>query len=193
MSDLELCMSASSELLPDFHEAWHAAMYAYQQYPAEWRAEHDDTTMANCIRSHMWMEIRRRFDGRPGCTLKSLNRLNVLIFRDISVWRFKKVDGTGRHSNYETQQQRDFDNQMPLPEIPAPAVRLTSGYHPDIAGEAIERIIVARPYGRKMEWAAQVNLIDRAATWEEITPKRFAGFERFQRKDPKTVKGGGGR
>jgi hypothetical protein len=185
MSDLESCMKASSELLADFHEAWHVAMHAYQQYEEKWRAEHDDTTVANCIRSHMWKEIIRRFDGRPGCVLSSINRLKVLIYRDISVWRFKKVDGGGRHSNYETKQQRDFDNQMPLPGIPAAAVRLTSGYQPDAAGEAIERIIVARPLGKTMVWAAQVNLFERIPVWEEITPKRFAGTDHCQRKEPK--------
>jgi hypothetical protein len=181
-TDLELCMERAGPLLPEFSEAWQAAMAAYRQYQPEWRAEHDDTTAANCVRSHMWMEIRRRFDGRPGCVLKSLGKLNVLIYRDESVWRFKKVDRTGRHSNYQTKQQRDFDNRLPLPGIPEPAVRLTSGYQPDTSGEAIERIIVARPFGRSIEWAAQVNIIDSAASWIDITPKRFAGTERFQRK-----------
>lgn len=181
-TDLELCMEQAAPLLPDFSEAWHLAMEAYRGYPPGYSAEHDDTTAANCIRSHMWMEIERRFHGRAGCSLLTLRGLRVLNFRDQIVWRFKRVDGGGRHRNYQTKQQRDFDNQKPLPGIPPPAVRLTSGYQPDASGQAIERIIVARPMGRSTQWAAQVNIVDSVASWVEITPRRFTGTERFQRK-----------
>ena len=188
-TDLELCMDRAAPLLPEFSEAWHLAMESYRGYPAEYTAEHDDTTAANCIRSHMWMEIERRFRGRPGCTLLRLKGLNVLLYGDQFVWRFKRVDRSGRHRNYQTDQQKDFDDQKPFPEIPPPAVRLTSGYQPDASGQAIERIVVARPLGRSTQWAAQVNIVDSVASWEEITPRRFAGTERFQRK-PRTGEAG---
>lgn len=185
-SDLEKCMELAAPLLPEFHEAWHTAMAKYRSYPPEFTAEHDDTTAANCIRSHMWKEVTRRFDGRPGCVLRSLQRLNVLIYRDAFVWRFKKVDAAGRHQNYQTDQQRDFDDQKPLPFIPDAAVRLTSGYQPDATGQAIERIIVARPFGRSIQWTAQINVVDSVASWIDITPQRLDGTERFDRKRPRS-------
>jgi hypothetical protein len=181
-TELERCMEMAAPLLPEFSEAWQLAMQTYRKYEPAFTAEHDDTTAANCIRSHMWVEIDRRFRGRPGFALLRLKGLNVLLYRDLSVWRFKRVDRHGRHSNYQTDQQRDFDDQKPFPEIPPPAVRLTSGYQPDASGQAIERVIVARPIGRSMQWAAQVNVVDNVASWIEITPKRFAGTERFERK-----------
>lgn len=178
IEDLERCMKLAEPLLPDFYAAWHHAFGIYQQYPAEFRAEHDDTTAANNIRSHAWTEIVRRFDGRPGCRLQRLNRLNLLIYRDETVWRFKLVDSGGRHSNYQTPQQQDFDDQKELPGIPPQAVRLTSGYQPDAAAQIIERIMVARPIGRAIEWVAQVHLTDGAASWTDITPERLPGVDR---------------
>lgn len=181
-TDLDRCMEMAAPLLPEFSDAWLTAMQTYKKYDAAFTAEHDDTTAANCIRSHMWKEVERRFGGRPGFTLLRLNGLNVLLHLDQSVWRFKRVDRRGRHSNYQTDQQRAFDNQEQFPEIPPPAVRLTSGYQPDPPGQFIERVIVARPLGRSMQWAAQVNVVDNAASWIEITPKRFDGMDHVQRK-----------
>lgn len=152
--DQEGCMSLAAPLLPDFYEVWHHAFGTYQRYSPEFRAEHDDTTVANCIRSHAWTEIVRRFDGRPGVKLMRLRGLNLLLHKDETVWRFKLVDDGGRHSNYQTQQQKDFDDQLEFPEFPPAAIRLTSGYQPDDAAQAIERILVARPLGPSIRWVA---------------------------------------
>lgn len=177
--DQERCMALAAPLLIDLHQAWYEAFGQYLKYPAEFTAEHDDTTAANCIRSHMWTEVVRRFDGRHGCKLLSLGRLNLLLYKNDVVWRFKKVDGSGRHQNYQTKQQRDYDDQLELPGLPGAAVRLTSGYQPDGAGQAIDRVIVSRPLGKSMMWAAQTNVIDNAASWVDITPRRLAGTDRF--------------
>ena len=64
----------------------------------------------------------------------------------------RKLDRLGRHAKQavQTQQQKDYDYQLPLPGLPAPAVRLISGYQLDATGEAIERIVdfaSVRPVG----------------------------------------------
>ena len=141
-------------------------------------AEHDDTTTANCIRSHMWKRIFDRYDGKPEFHLFRLRGLNLLNWKDQFVFRFKKVDGSGRHQNYQTLQQKDFDDQLELLDVPPAAVRLTSGYQPDAAGQAIERIIVAKPLQRSIIWAAQVNIADGSATRIDITPARLSGTGR---------------
>jgi hypothetical protein len=178
--DEERCMDIAHPILRDMHDGWFAAFAMYREkYPEEVIAEHDDTTTANCIRSHLWTEISRRLYGRPGCHLLNLNRFRVLNFRDKLVWRFKKVNGDGQHRNYQTKQQRDFDDQLPLDGIPDKATRLTSGYQPDPLGQMIERIIVARPIGRNPVWAAQVNVVDEKAVWADITPSRFSVTDRI--------------
>jgi hypothetical protein len=173
----DLCMRLAEPLLPDFHDAWHHAFDTYQSYPAGFTAEHDDTTTANVVRSHMWTEIVRRFDGRTGCKILRLRGLNLLLHRDETVWRFKLVDGAGHHANYQTKQQRDYDDQLELPDIPPAAFRLTSGYQPDEASQKIERVIVARPLGRSIVWASQINVTEGTATWVDITPPRLPGTE----------------
>jgi hypothetical protein len=178
--DEALCMEIAQPLLRDMHEAWHAAFTTYRvEYPEKVIAEHDDTTAANCIRSHMWTDMLRRFDGRPGCALLTIRQLRILNYRDLLVFRFKKVNSEGRHHNYQTKQQMNFDDQLPLPGIPSAATRLTSGYQPDIIGEMIERIIISRPMGLHTTWAAQVNVVGDTASWVDITPERLLGTERI--------------
>ena len=105
--------------------------------------------------------------------------LRVLNFQDRFVLRVgKKLDAEGRHRNYPTQQQRDFDDQLPLPELPEAAIRLTCGYEPDPSFTSLNRVIVACPMGRGIEWAAAVNMEDDVVVWEDITPiRRFEGME----------------
>jgi hypothetical protein len=177
--DEDRCMALAEPLLRDMHDAWFASFDLYRsKYPEEIIAEHDDTTTANCIRSHVWTEVTRRFYGRPGCHLLTVKRLKLLNYQDLLVWRFKQVNEEGRHRNYQTKQQKDFDDQLPLIGIPDAATRLTSGYQPDPLGQIIERIIVARPIGRGVVWAAQINVVGDVAAWTDITARRLPGTER---------------
>ena len=77
-----------------------------------------------------------------------------------------------------TKRSSNFDDQLVLLDVPPAAVRLTSGDQPDAAGQAIERIIVAKPLQRSIIWAAQVNIADGSATWIDITPARLSGTGR---------------
>ena len=178
--DITRCMTIIQPLLADLYEGWEAAHKLYrEEYPASILAEHTDAVAAACVRQHQWMEVERRFGEMRGVALLNIRGLKVINWRDRAVLRLKKLDRAGRHSNYQTQQQRDFDGQEPLPGIPKAAVRLTSGYQLDAAGESIERHIIARPMGRAIAWAAQVNMVEEKAAWTDITPRRLAGFERF--------------
>jgi hypothetical protein len=179
IEDQDRCMKLAKPVLVDFYEIWHHAFDNYQDYPTEFTAEHDDTTAANCIRAHAWTELVRRFDGKRGYKLYRIRGLNLLLYRNDLVWRLKKVNVSGRHQNYQTEQQKVFDDQLPLPGIPPSATRLTSGYQPDTASQCIERIIVSRPLARSILWASQVNLDDGgAAAWVDITPPRLSGTDR---------------
>jgi hypothetical protein len=178
-NDLTRCMNLIEPLLVDLHEGWEAAHRLYrEEYPPNVLAEHTDAVAAACVRAHQWMEVERRLDGKPGVSLLDIRGLKVINFRDQAVIRLKKLDAAGRHSNYQTQQQKDFDGQETLPGLPPEAVRLTSGYQLDVTGQTIERHMIARPMGRAVTWTAQVNVIDAKAAWIDITPRRFAGFER---------------
>ncbi len=174
------CMGLIEPLLVGLHTDWHEAHSLYHdRYPPEVLAEHDESTAASCVRAHMLMALKRRYDGVPGCHILDYNGLKVLNYRDLAVLRFKKVDAAGRHHNYQTGQQKDFDAQEPLPGLPPAGVRLTSGYQLDISGQTIERIIIARPLSSSIMWTAQVNVIEESAFWVDITPRRLAGTEGF--------------
>lgn len=167
-------LAEAEPLLRDMYEAWQSSAEIYARYPEEVTAEHDDSTAAACVRAHMFREVVRRFDSRAGCTIRDIRGLKVLIYRNSQVWRFKKLNWIGRHSNYQTQQQEDFDDQWPLPGIPEEATRLTSGYMLDATGQTMERIVVSRVLGRSVAWVAQTVLIANVFEVRDITPDRIA-------------------
>lgn len=175
--DQERELAIAEPLLRDFYDGWQAAADMYASYPEAALAEHNETTAANCMRSHMFFEVKRRFGDRPGCAVKDIRQLKVLLYQDKQVWRFKKLDRTGRHSNYPTQQQIDYDDQWPLPGIPERATRLTSGYMLDPTGQSIERIVVSRVVGRDVLWVVQTSMVGSAFEVQDITPVRIPGTE----------------
>lgn len=176
--DQEEQMAFAEPVLRSLYDGWLAAADRYAEYDERHTAEHDDATAASCIRAHMFHEVKRRFDERPGCTVRDVRGLKVLVFRDKQVWRFKKVNAAGKHSNYPTQQQADFDDQWPLQGIPEQATRLTSGYILDAAGQSVERIVVAKVLGKDVLWVAQTSIVDDQIQVKDITPPRFPETDR---------------
>lgn len=167
-------------LLIPFHEGWHAAHGIYRSYDPAHTADHDDSTAASCVRSHMWAYVQNRIAERPGVSLLNVRGLKLVNFHDRYVLRFKQVDRSGLHQNYQTDQQNDFDKGVTLPDIPPAAIRLTSGYQLSVAADAIDRILIARVHGRSVMWLVQINVVAAEAEWSDITPARFTGTRRVQ-------------
>lgn len=161
-----------------FHEGWELSHSKYLSYDPEHAADHDDATAAACVRCHMWKYVLNQIDGRPGVKLMNVRGLKLLNYYDRYVLRFKQVDRAGHHSNYPTDQQTDFDRDLPLPGIPEAATRLTSGYQLDAAGATIERIVAARILGRSVLWLSQINVVASEPVWTDITPQRIDGTDR---------------
>jgi hypothetical protein len=178
--DQQKAMEAVASILPALHDILDqsVAFYFGDGYSDAARAEHSATTAANCIYSHAEMRMRAAADATPGLHSLSWRGLSVLNYQDRALVRFKKVKPNGKHSNYQTKQQQDYDDQKSFPGFPEPAYRLTVGYHLDASGLHLERIMIARPIGRNVFWTAQVLMVDGLAQWEDITPKRFEGTGR---------------
>lgn len=177
--DQDHCMGLIKPLLPAVHEALRFGMDFYQKkYSTKVVAQHRDRTAADCVYDHAFHRFRELLDGKRGNHFLNINGLELLNHRDIAVLRLKKVNGSGRWRNAQTAQQQDFDDQKPFAEFPPEAVRLVAGYEPDAAFSTIERVIISRPMGRKILWAAQVVIVDEAASWVDITPARLEGTER---------------
>jgi hypothetical protein len=177
--DQEDCMGRIEPLFRPLDDALRHGMAFYRNnYSAEVVAQQRDRTAANCVYDHSFHRIRELLDQEPGCHFLSVRGLEVLNYYDLAVLRLKKVDGAGRWRNFQTPQQRDFDRQLPLPGLPAAAVRLVVGYEPDAAFTTVERIIVSRPFVNTIRWAAQIVVLDDNTSWLDITPARIAGTER---------------
>jgi len=141
------------------------------------RAEHDTRAMKNCIYAHSQNRMYVCEAENDGINILNVNGMKVLNFKDEVVLRLKNVNENGKHTNYPTEQQIDYDDQMELEGIPHKAIRLTAGYQLDSSGTELERIMIARPIGRSVFWTAQVEIEEEIAQWIDITPKRFAGTE----------------
>jgi hypothetical protein len=165
-------------LLPLFHEGWHSAHATYRDYDPKHTADHDDSTAASCVRCHMWAYVQNQIAGRPGVNLLNVRGLDLLNYYDRYVFRFKKVNKIGLHRNYPTDQQDDFDKDIPFPELPPAAIRLTSGYQPNEAADAVERVLVTRVLGRSVLWVSQINVVAAEPIWADITPTRLRGTSR---------------
>lgn len=178
-TDQNEAMEAVSPILPVIYRILDESVSFYfsDAYSNEARAEHDNRAVANCIYSHAEKRMIGAAETTPGLHSVKVKGLHVLNYRDLTVTRFKKVRPDGRHTNYQTKQQQDYDDQKHLEGIPGPALRLTAGYHLDAAGSALERIMIARPIGRNVFWTSQVTMIEGVARWDDITPKRFGGME----------------
>ena len=144
-----------------------AALSLYNDYPALMRADHDDRAATSSVWCHAWSGLQREFGSEPGFHFIKVRGLHLCNISDRVVIRLKKVDANGRHRNSDTAQQRAFDAQEELPDLPPAAARLVLGYQPDVAFSEVERVIVRRPQGA---WVSQILEVDSAFGWVDITP-----------------------
>jgi hypothetical protein len=177
--DQKRSMAIAEPILPGLYAVLDdaVAFYFSSEYSDAARAEHTDRAVANCIYSHAEKRVAALAETTPGLAVIDLRSLRVANYQDQGLFRFKRVKANGKHSNYQTKQQQDYDDQKVFPEFPEPAVRLTVGYELDAAGAGLKRVMIARPIGRTIFWTSQVVMDAGAALWEDITPRRFGATE----------------
>lgn len=166
-------MAALEPFIDDVDAICRQGLLAYREYPPEFRLDHDARATANCIYSHMLARALERFSDRPGIRHLTIRGLKLWVIGEVATIRFKKMDEDGRSRNYQTKQARDYDRQMRFPELPEPPLNLVAGYVPDPTGTEVQRVQVARPLGRNIDWcAAIVPVEDRIvgeARWIDVT------------------------
>lgn len=176
--DQDAAMVAIVPILPLVNDILNGAVEFYfgENYSDAARAQHTARAAANCIYSHAERLMLDADGTRVGLHILDVRGLRVMNWQDKALLRFKKVDANGRSSNYPTQQQQDYDDQLPIPDLPDPAVRLTAGYELAPAGVGLNRVIISRPVGKGILWSSQVVFLEDQASWVDITPQRFAGM-----------------
>lgn len=128
----------------------------YREYPPQFLIDHDGRAAATCIYTHMVALAEMHLTNAPNVVFKVINGLKVWIIGERATLRFKKMDEDGRTRSYPTKQARDFDRQLPLPGLPYPPLNLVAGYLPDPTGTAVERVQVAKPAGKTIDWCAAI-------------------------------------
>jgi hypothetical protein len=169
----------------DFLKPWLARIYApfprammlyNEEYPSKIRAEHTDSVAAHNVHCHIVPEFEQEFSEESGFHFLKVRGFRVLNIQDRIVACWKKVDEEGLHRNHDSKQQRLFDAQEQLPELPAAVLRVTFGYEPDPVFSRCERVMVARPQGQEIVWAAQIIEDRGVCSWQDITPARLPGM-----------------
>lgn len=166
-------MQDIDHLLDDLDASCRHGLLTYRRYPAEFLIEHDARASAANIYCHMLADAERRLLGVRGIVPLDIRGLKVFLVEDKAVLRLKRMDEEGRSRRYPTKQAKDYDRGVQFAELPPPAVRLTVGYLADPTGTSVERVQVAKPMGREIDWcAAIVPLTGRAPgakRWIDVT------------------------
>jgi hypothetical protein len=179
---IESTMERLDPLLDEFSAIAHYAVSFYRGYAPAVLIEHSKRSAANCIYDHMVAECERRFYGRQDIRLLDIRGLKLWLIgeRHHTVIRWKKMDEDGGSRNYPTKQAEDFDRQQELPGLPALPVRIAVGYLLDPSGTSVQRVQVARPNGRAVDWCAAIVPVELrdadGKKWEDVTQQsRLAG------------------
>lgn len=172
-------MESIDHLLDDLDFICRHGLATYRTYPPAILIEHDARATASNIYCHMLAEAERRLLNVPGVLLKDIRGLKAFLVSDVAVIRLKRMDEDGRSRNYPTKQAKDFDRGQPLPGLPPPATRLTVGYLADATGTSVQRVQVAKPTGREIDWCAAIvpegDRVDGGQRWIDVTRQgRFA-------------------
>lgn len=182
--DINANMAVVQPYLSVLAGAVHRGFEKYQNnehYSALARAAHDNAAAAKNVHRHILEEITIEIEGLSGLAMVNARGLMVLNIHDRALLRFKKMDEEGHSASFQTDQARKFDQQLPLPNLPPAATRLTFGYEPDLAFSTIVRVLTACPLGPRTHWCAQVIEEDAGVvSWVDITPRRIPGTEPFQ-------------
>jgi hypothetical protein len=166
-------MQDIDHLLDDLDASCRHGLLTYRRYPAEFLIEHDPRAAAANTYCHMLAESERCLLGKRGIVPKDIRGLKVFLVEDKAVLRLKRMDEDGRSRNYPTKQARDYDRGVEFPELPPPATRLTVGYLADATGTTVERVQVAKPMGREIDWCAAIVPVSGrpagARRWIDVT------------------------
>jgi hypothetical protein len=167
-------MKLLQHLLDDIDYITRSAHERYRGYAPDVLVEHSPRAAATCTYDHMVANADRRWTERNGIIAHDVRGLKVwIIGGGTVVLRFKKMDEDGRTRNYPTKQAKHFDRQLPLPGLPAPAIRLTAGYWLDETQTEFIRAQIARPIAPGVTaWCAAIvpaSAPGEAARWQEVT------------------------
>jgi hypothetical protein len=176
MIDQEDCMARIEPIIKVLHDCLLDGMAFYQDpenYSAAAIAQQRERTVAGCVNDHAFHRLRELLEGKTGCRFPNIRGLEVLDYQGTALVRLKKVNGAGRGRNAITKQQTNYDAQLPLPGLPPEAIRLVAGYQPDAAFNFVQRVIISRPLGKTILWAAQVVIAEDDISWIDITPARL--------------------
>lgn len=128
----------------------------YMELPNEKTFSWIPRTRANVVHDYICHEIRHKFDSIPGISIIEDPGFLILNFSDIVLLRFKLLDRNLRARNIQTKQQKYYDNQSELPNLPPKAYRVIAGYQLDKAQVAVKDILIVRSIRKRTVWSYSI-------------------------------------
>lgn len=136
-----------------FKVAWQAWQALCQSQSELLRRPLGARTRANFINDHICHEIKQRFNDMPGVSIAEHMGFLILNFSNLVLLRFKMLNDARQASNIQTQRQKDYDNQLELPDLPPKAIRIVAGYQLDrVTQTQISDILITRPVRKNVLW-----------------------------------------
>jgi hypothetical protein len=140
--------------------------------------EYEIRTKANLVHDHIKIRIKEAFfDVSEVETGKWKGIFAVKINDDLFI-RFKKLNDDYSASNFQTNQTKNFLNQLALEGFPEEPTFLFAGYQPDKTWTGIKGIYIACWEGDQIQWVeeilSKVSLVQTALPFydQEPTEKR---------------------
>lgn len=152
-------------LTPYFDDIWGVIHGAWNDWntliPAEAKAAATLRSKASFIHDFMasrWRKLEQTLDGVRTESIKMMFVVTIRPpgFRGAICIRLKKMDEEGRSSNQQTQQVRDYRNQIKISELEAD-FHLEVGYVPDGLGLKAQAVYLVCPAGDGIYWKAEVT------------------------------------
>lgn len=141
----------------------------YMSITPEIRLEHDARAQASCIYSHIAAAADRAFELDEAVRSLDVSKFKLWILDDAdAVISFKKMNDMGITKSYPTQQQKNFERQLPLDSVELPPVRLRVGYVLDAFQTSFLRSQIAMPNGKDCFWCSAIHGPDERTGQEQI-------------------------
>lgn len=106
------------------------------------------------------------------------------------LFRFKKLDRSGRYKNIPTDQQINLSLQQDLPGVPGKCALVVIGYQLNKLETEIKAILVTYSNGTQVTWDYRLNTDDRADQDTNVVPlpkvgprKPIVRAKRIKKKD----------
>lgn len=120
--------------------------------------EYEMRTKADLAHDHIKAKLKRQFQNDDLVKVAKVGGIFALLISDLAFCRVKKfIKETAQVSVYQTKQQKDFNNQVPMDGVSETATYITLGYHHDDVWSKIRGVYASCYRGDTLLWFSKIG------------------------------------